>query len=216
MFSSTSSIYNWPLFQWFQTWGTCTICCIVQSKVYNDKIQFSVAVWIGKWVNTYISCFVHSVLSYSTYNIPSLTEYIPVFPAKGLDDGGDCRAGHIRLHSTIVRRWLITWSISVNRISSGTTWGLRAPQSLPPILPPRTLTPLRLPRAGCSFTWPGASMFRNCTGPDFKLYTYMFGSIHNHGQYQWNDADMFWREQPLDWESTISLDQQDLFTSKLC
>ena len=100
MFSSTSSIYNWPLFQWFQTWGTCTICCILQSKVYNDKIQFPVAVWIGKWVNTYISCFVHSVLSYSTYNIPSLTEYIPVFPAKGLDDGGDCRAGHIRLHST--------------------------------------------------------------------------------------------------------------------
>ena len=25
----------------------------------------------------------HSVLSYSTYDIPSLTEYIPVFPAKG-------------------------------------------------------------------------------------------------------------------------------------
>ena len=87
-----------------------------------------------------------------------------------------------------MRWWLITWPISVAWNSSGTAWCLRAPWPLPPILPPRTLTPsplFPLPWAGscpCSFTWP----MPPCSEIVLvlvKLYTYMFGSIHNHGQH---------------------------------
>ena len=103
--------------------------------------------WICKWINIFValctvSCPIH-------YIIPSL----------------------------IVRPWLMTWSIIVARISSGTAWCLRAPRPLPPIPPPHTLTPppLLLPRADschCSFTWPGDSMFRNCTVPAWSSSIY--------------------------------------------
>ena len=127
----------------------------------------------------------HSVLSYSTYNIPLLTEYIPVFPAKGLDYRGDCRAGHIRLHSaTCLRHCEVMGHKMVYKCGPnfiGTAWCLHASRPLPPILPPHTLTPppplLPLPKAGscpCSFTWPGASMFRNCTSPSQALYIHVW------------------------------------------
>ena len=142
----------------------------------------------------------HSVLSYSTYNIPPLTEYIPVLPAKGLDDGGDCRAGHIRLRpaSTIVRQWLITWSLSVAQISYRPAWCFRVPLASSPYS--TTTHPYSSSASSSSspssrrqlplfITWPGASMFRNCMVL-VKLYTYMFGSIHNHGQHLSADGQL--------------------------
>ena len=79
--------------------------------------------------------------------------------------------------SAIVRRWLLTWSISVAWISSGTAWSLRAPWPLPPILPPRTLTPPLL------IPIPQVPRCSEIVMVLVKLYTYMFGSIHNHGQH---------------------------------
>ena len=49
---------------------------------------------IGKWVNKYIYCFMSCRIQHI---IPSLTEYIPVFPAKGLDDGGERGKNYIKL-----------------------------------------------------------------------------------------------------------------------
>ena len=49
---------------------------------------------IGKWVNKYIYCFMSCRIQHI---IPSLTEYIPVFPAKGLDDGGERGTNYVKL-----------------------------------------------------------------------------------------------------------------------
>ena len=118
----------------------------------------------------------HSVLSYSTYNIPPLTEYIPVLPAKGLDDGGDCRAGHIRLRpaSTIVRQWLITWSLSVAQISSRPAWCFRVPlasssysTTTHPYSSSSSSSPSSSRQLPLFITWPGA-------GPGQALYIHVW------------------------------------------
>lgn len=83
--------------------------------------------------------------------IPSLTEHIPVFPAEGLDDGGDCIAGHIRLHSvTCLCHYEATVDDMVHKCGPSFIWDNMV-SSCSLILPPCTLTPpplLPLPRAG--------------------------------------------------------------------